>query len=178
MLGSGRASRARMSVTASGPGDRGAEIYEQYAAALYRQALLTLDDAGLAEQVVCDILVDECIRPPSAAGGGSASSARCRLAVSAYRRCQELAAAPGWREHSPAQRPPARPPGCAGLDRLSREERGALGLVLCGGVSYIQASRELAISPQEMAGMLRAVLLGLTAARAGLADHLSDTTEP
>ena len=37
----------------------GQDIYQRYAAALYRQALLTVDDSALAEHAVCDVLVNE-----------------------------------------------------------------------------------------------------------------------
>jgi hypothetical protein len=84
MLGPGQANPARSSVTARG--DLDADIYDRHADGLYRQALLTLGDAGLAEQVVCDVMVDECTRVPSSAGG--AGDASYRLPVLAYRRCQ------------------------------------------------------------------------------------------
>jgi hypothetical protein len=45
---------------------------------------------------------------------------------------------------------------------LSGKERGALGLVLFGGLGYGQASRELAIAPADIAALLRAVLHRLT----------------
>jgi hypothetical protein len=177
MLGSGAVSRGRMSVTTCGPRDRDAEIYDLYAAGLYRQALLTLDDTGAAEQVVCDVLVDECVWHRAAVADGD--NASCRLAVSAYWRCLELAAGPGWRDHPSGQRPPRSLARCIQEPyRLSRKERGALGLVLFGGLSSVQASRELAISPLEMVGILRAVLLRLTTARAGHPTHLSGTAEP
>jgi hypothetical protein len=41
---------------------------------------------------------------------------------------------------------------------LSREERGALGLVLFGGLGYVQASHEVAISPLDMEALLREIL--------------------
>jgi hypothetical protein len=134
--------------------DPDADIYDRHADGLYRQALLTLGDAGMAEQVVCDVIVDECTRVPSSTGDAS-----YRLPVSAYRRCQELAH--GSASHN---RPSGRPaPGSVaecidpqGL--LSREERGALGLVLFGGLGYVQASHEAAISPLDTAALLRAVL--------------------
>jgi hypothetical protein len=164
MLRLRRASCARISGPASGFRARDAKIYDHYAAGLYRQALLTLDDAGLAEQVVCDVLVDECVRPPQdAADVASAGNASHRLAVSAYWRCQELAG-PGRRDRPREQRPPESLAGCAGPCSLSQKERGALGLILFGGLSYVQASRELAISPPEMADLSRAALLGLVTA--------------
>jgi hypothetical protein len=38
------------------------------------------------------------------------------------------------------------------------KERGALGLALFGGLGYVQASHEVAISPLDMTALLRAVL--------------------
>ena len=58
MLGPGQANPARACVTARG--DLDADIYDRHADGLYRQALLTLGDARMAEQVVCDVIVDEC----------------------------------------------------------------------------------------------------------------------
>jgi hypothetical protein len=159
MLGFGNTCIA--SETTNVPCDRDADIYDRYASGLYRQALLTLEDAHLAEQVVCDVLVDECTRTP--APRGDEDNASYRLAVSAYRRCRELAGGPERQDRRP-ERPSERVVGCVdpgGL--LSGKERGGLGLVLFGGLGYVQASRELAISPSEMAALLRAVLRRLTA---------------
>lgn len=155
MLGPGEANRARASVTARCDPD--ADIYDRHADGLYKQALLTLGDAGLAEQVVCDVIVDECTRVPSATGG--TGDASYRLPVSAYRRCQELAHGPSWHSRPPGRRVSGGVAGCidpCGL--LSWEERGALGLVLFGGLGYVQASQEVAISPLDTAALLRAVL--------------------
>lgn len=155
MLGPGKANRARASVTARCEAD--ADIYDRHADGLYRQALLTLGDAGLAEQVVCDVIVDECTRVPSSAGG--AGDASYRLPVAAYRRCQELAREPSWHDLHPGRRASGGVAGCIdpyGL--LSRKERGALGLVLFGGLGYVQASHEVAISQLDTAALLRAVL--------------------
>lgn len=57
MLGLGKTGRVRASVTASSPHCRG--IYQRYAASLYRQALLAHHDSVPAEQVVCDVIVNE-----------------------------------------------------------------------------------------------------------------------
>jgi len=57
MLGLGKTGRVRASVTASSPQCRG--IYQRYAALLYKQALLAHHDSVLAEQVVCDVIVNE-----------------------------------------------------------------------------------------------------------------------
>jgi hypothetical protein len=155
MVGLGKANRARACVTARCDAD--ADIYDRHANGLYRQALLTLGDAGLAEQVVCDVIVDECTRVPSSTGGeGDASY---RLPVAAYRRCQELARGPSRYDLHPGRRAPGGIAGCidpGGL--LSREERGALGLVLFGGLGYVQASHEVEIPKRETAALLRAVL--------------------
>jgi hypothetical protein len=155
MFGPGKANRARGPVAARC--DSGADIYDRHADGLYRQALLTLGDAGLAEQVVCDVIVDECTRVPSSAGG--TGDASYRLPVSAYRRCRELAHGPSWHNRPPGQRVAGGVARCidpCGL--LSWEERGALGLVLFGGLGYLQASHEVAISPLDTAALLRAVL--------------------
>ena len=77
-------------------------IYQRHAAALYRQALLMLDDPALAESVVCDVIVDECELVPAQEHGED--EARYRLAQSVFRRCQQLAAGPGRHRRLP-QRP-------------------------------------------------------------------------
>lgn len=149
-------------VTASVPYDRDAHFYDRYASGLYRQVLLTLDNAHLAEQVVCDVLVDECVRPR--ASEGEEDNAGYRLAVSAYQRCRELADGPSWQDRQAEQRSPERVTGCIDPDGLlSEKERAGLGLVLFGGLGYVQASRELAISPSDMAALLHTVLRRLTA---------------
>jgi len=153
MLGFGKVSGGRAAATASAPGGSDERIYDDYADRLYQQALLTLGDVALAEQVVCDVLVEECVGSPPAA---SADDARRRLAVAAYRRCQALADRRQRRDQHAQQCP------------LSPEERGALGLVLFGGLGYVQASRVLAVSPLDVAALLRAVLHKL-AARSSLA---------
>jgi hypothetical protein len=83
-------------------------------------------------------------------------------------RTPTLADRDAGRDH-PAGRRPAE--GSAGVDQygLSSRERGALGLVLFGGLGYAQTSRELAIPPSDMAALLRAALHGLATAAAGLA---------
>ncbi len=57
MLGVGKAGTVRASATASSAHSQ--DIYQRYAAVLYRQALLTLGDSASAEHVVCDALVNE-----------------------------------------------------------------------------------------------------------------------
>ena len=153
-------------VTVGAPCDRDAEIYDRHAGALYRQALLTLGDADLAEQVVCDVLVDECVWPPASAGDGDAAS--CRLALAAYGRCRALDGASAWQTGIPAdQRSESGARHTESFGLLSGAERGALGLVMFGGLGYARASRELAISLADMAALLRGALQGLTASGAG-----------
>jgi hypothetical protein len=57
MLGLGKTGTVRASATA-GPA-RNRDIYQRYAVALYRQALLAHDDSALAEHAVCDVIVNE-----------------------------------------------------------------------------------------------------------------------
>jgi hypothetical protein len=58
MLGLGKTGTVRASA-AAGSG-RSRDTYRRYAVALYTQALLTADDPALAEQVVCNVAVNEC----------------------------------------------------------------------------------------------------------------------
>jgi hypothetical protein len=161
MLGSGKTSLARASVTANESGDPDADMYDRHAAGLYRQALLTLDDAGQAEQVVFDVIVDECTRVPASVR--DANDPSHRLPMSAYRRCQELARGPAWHNRPLGRRVSEGVASCVDpCWLLSRSERGALGLVLFGGLGYVEASHEVAISPLRMAAILHAVLHRLT----------------
>jgi hypothetical protein len=57
MPGLGKTGTVRASVTASSA--RGRDIYQRYAVALYRQALLTAGDPAWAEDVVYDVIVNE-----------------------------------------------------------------------------------------------------------------------
>jgi hypothetical protein len=57
MLGLGKAGTARASAAAAS--GRSQDIYRRYAVALYTQALLTVDDPALAEQLVSDVAVNE-----------------------------------------------------------------------------------------------------------------------
>jgi hypothetical protein len=143
--------------TASAYGDRAGALYDQYAAGLYSQALLTLDDPGVAEQVVCDVLAEEYGRAPAPEDDGADAS--YRLAVSAYRRCEELGRNLDRDDRGPGKPPSGRVANCidpGGL--LSGKERGALGLVLFGGLGYVEASRELAMAPLDVATLLCTVL--------------------
>ena len=58
MLGLGKTGTVRPS--AAGSSGHSRDIYRRYAVALYTQALLTVDDPALAEQVVYDVAVNEC----------------------------------------------------------------------------------------------------------------------
>ena len=144
---------------------RAAELYDRYGTALYRQAYLTLGDQGQAEQVVCDVLVGECLRP-AASLGRSPETGRC-LAVAAYWRCRELAAPRTWQLRPAEAGPDATAMGCAGLPLLSGRERGTLALVLFGGLRCRQASQELAIPAAEMSALLRTAMRHLAGLPAG-----------
>jgi hypothetical protein len=167
MLGLGKIGGVRGGVTVSSVPGRSAQVYDRYAAGLYRQALLTLGDEAVAEQVVCDVIAGECALAP--APGYGQDDTRYRLAESAFWRCQELAAAPARQDRRPGQRlavnavGPAEPGGL-----LNRTELGALGLVVFGGLGYVRASTVLGISPRDMAALLRSALLRLTTSSAAL----------
>jgi hypothetical protein len=144
------------------------DIYQRYATRLYRQAFLTLGDPALAERVVGDVIVDECALAP----GYGEGDAPCRLAEAVFRRCELLAADPAWRHRLPAPRAPGHVAGRVDPDGLlSAKERGALGLVLIGGLGYVQASRVLGIRPRDMAALLRAALLRLGTAPAAAGEE-------
>ena len=57
MLGLGKTGTVRASATA-GPA-RNRDIYQRYAVALYRRALLAHDNPVLAEHAACDVIVNE-----------------------------------------------------------------------------------------------------------------------
>lgn len=169
MLGLGRTGAVGVPATASRA--RKQVIYQRHAAALYRQALLMLDDSALAEGVVCDVIVDECALVPAQEHGEGET--RYRLARSVFRRCQQLAAGPARQDRRRSQRPSlsvARGIDPGGI--LSEKERGALGLVLCGGLGYVQASTVLGIGPHDMAALLRTTMRRLaTSPAAGDGDQ-------
>ena len=139
------------------------DTYDRHAGNLYRQALFTLDDAEMAAQVVSDVIVEECVRPAAVVGG---QEARGRLAVSAYRRCMELAGSPPWTARVPAGRAGSLADS-VGPGSLNASERGVLGLVLFGGQGYRQVAIDLGISAAGMAALLRAVLIQTAAAEPG-----------
>ncbi len=144
------------STPGAAPGQPAEDIYDRYAGHLYRQALFTLDDTDLAEQVVSDVIVGECVRPATA--NGRQDVAR-RLTVAAYWRCMELA---GSGTRTPGGRARRRSGGCAacaGPDGLSARERGALSVVIFGGLGYRPAGADLGISAPEVAAMLRGALV-------------------
>jgi hypothetical protein len=90
MLGSGKTGAVRALVTASSARRQDADLYRRYAAALYRQALLTRGDPASAERVVCDVIVNEAALARIPERGED--EARYRLTESVFRRCQQLAA--------------------------------------------------------------------------------------
>jgi len=159
MLKSGKDGAVRTRVTADPARIR--DICHRYAARLYQQALLTTGDPASAEHVVRDVLAGECALTPVAED--SEDDTRYRLAESVFRHCERLAADPAGRGGRPA------PPPAGGMDPdglLSERERGALGLVLIGGIGYVRASAVLGICPRDMAALLRAALLRMAAAAA------------
>jgi hypothetical protein len=88
MLGLGKTGTVRGSATGSPACSQ--EIYQRYAVALYRQALLDLDDPAPAGHVACDPLVNECALAAMPECGED--DARYRLAESVFRRFRQLAA--------------------------------------------------------------------------------------
>ncbi len=132
----------------------GIDIYDRYAGNLYRQALFTLDDRGLAEGVVSDVIAEQILKPAATVRD---QHAEVRLAVAAYWRCMEVADSKGWGSRVPAHGLEA-DTGWAGLSRLTARERGVLGMVLFGGLSYQQAGVGLGLSAAEVAALLRTVL--------------------
>jgi hypothetical protein len=84
MLGSDKSGSVHASVTASSARSR--DIYQRYAVALYRQALLALDDSAPAE----DAVADECALAPGPERGED--DARYHLAESVFRCCYRLVA--------------------------------------------------------------------------------------
>ncbi len=133
------------------------QIYQRHAAALYGQALLILGEKDQAEQVACDVMVDESARLPVSREDADAASRR--LAATVLRRCGELTVGP-----VPKPSPPADDGDGSHADSLvllRRLEREALSLVIFGRFGYRQVARELAIPPREAAALLRAALIGL-----------------
>jgi hypothetical protein len=138
MLGLGKTGTVRGSATGSPACSQ--EIYQRHAVALYRQALLDLDDPASAGYVACDPLVNECALAAMPECGED--DARYRLAESLFRRFRQLAARSAPHD--------------------GRSGQGALGSVLFGDRGYIRVSAVLGIHPREMAPLLRAVLRKLT----------------
>jgi len=86
MLGLGKTRGVRASATASSARSR--DVYQRYAVALYRQALLTLDDSPPAEHIAGDAVANEYARAP---GRGAARTthvvawlSRCSYAVTGW----------------------------------------------------------------------------------------------
>ena len=147
--------------TAAGHADK--DVYDRHAGNVYRQALFTLDDAVMAEQVVSDVIVEECVRPAAVICGQDAER---RLAVCTYRRCLELASSPEWTSRVHARRT-GDCVSCASLGSLTARERGVLGLALFGALAYRQVGVDLGICASDVAAMLRAVLVEAAAAKPG-----------
>src|SRR5580704_9929099 len=71
----------------------GIDVYDRYAGRLYRQALFTLDDRGLAEGVVSDVIAEEIFEPEAAVRGQQVAA---RLAVRVYWRCMAVTDSWAW----------------------------------------------------------------------------------
>jgi len=169
MLRSGKNGTVRTFVPACSA--RSQDMYQRYASGLYRQAFLTLGDSALAVHVVRDVIADECALPPAPEFGED--DTRHRLAESVFRRCQQLAADRARRDGRPAS-PPRDVVSCADPGGfLSEKERGALGLVLIGGLGYVRASKVLGMCPRDMAALLRTALLRLATSSASVAEDSS-----
>ena len=83
--------------------DHSQGIYQHHAAPLYRQTLLMLGGLALAGDVVCDVIVGECV--PVAAEGHAEDEIRYRLVQSVFRRCQRPAADPARQDRCLPQWP-------------------------------------------------------------------------
>ena len=141
----------------------GIDVYDRYAGNLYRQALFTLDDRGLAEGVVGDVIAEEILKPAATVGDQHAAVG---LAVAAYWRCMAVADSRARVSRVRAHGLEA-DPGWTGLSGLTARERGVLGVVLFGGLSYQQAGVGLGLSAAEVAALLRSVLVKAAAEEPG-----------
>ena len=127
MLGSGKAGRVGASA-AVGPA-RSRDMYQRYAVALYRQALLTRDDPAAAGPSADDIAASEYALPPGPERGED--DARYHLAEWVILRCYRLMAGPAQQDRRP---------------RLS------------GGPGSVRASRVPGIRQRDIAVLVRTVL--------------------
>jgi hypothetical protein len=137
------------------------DTYDRHADNLYRQALFTLDDTELAAQVVSDVIVEECLRPAAVVCD---QDARSRSAVSACRRCMELAGSPAWTGRLPAGRGGSFADS-VGRGGLNARQRGVIALVLFGAQGYRQVGVDLGISASGMPARLRAALVNTAVGR-------------
>ena len=119
MLGWGKTGRVRASATASSARSR--DSYQHYAVALYRQALLTLNDPVLAEHVVGDVVTNEDALDLGPERGED--NTRHHLAELVFRRCHQLVAGPAQQDRRPG---------------------------IFGVLGYIRASRVLGIHQRDM----------------------------
>jgi hypothetical protein len=138
MLGWGKTGTVDASATVSP--SRSQEIYQRYAVALYRQALLNLDDSASAGHVVCNPVVNECALAVMPERGED--DARYHLAELVFRRSRQLAV------------------GLAQQDRRSGQGSSRSRAIRRPGVHPGQ--RRARIHPREMAALLRLVLRKLT----------------
>jgi hypothetical protein len=95
MLGLGKTGRVRASATAGSARSR--DSYQHYAVALYRQALLTLDDPVLPEHI--DVVTNEDALDLGPERGED--NARHHLAELVFRRCHQLVAGSAQQDRRP-----------------------------------------------------------------------------
>ena len=100
MVGSGQT--GTVGAYAAAGSARSQDIYQRYAAGLYRQALLNLDGSAMAEYDVCDVIVNESALARVPERGED--NAGYRLTQLVFRRCQQLIAGPA-QQARPGQRP-------------------------------------------------------------------------
>ena len=115
MLGSGKTGRVRASATASSARSR--DMYQRYAVALYRQALLTRDDPAAAGHVAGDVVANEYALAPGPERGED--DARYHLAEWVFLRCYRLVAAGAAGSPPQAIRRPRVRPGQQGAGNPS-----------------------------------------------------------
>jgi DNA-binding CsgD family transcriptional regulator len=154
-------------MTAGSPGavrgsaDPDAAIYDRYATNLYRLAFYALGDTGLAEQVLCEVIVAECMRSPARASRPAGDGQR--LAIAVYRRCRDLAGGYTSPNDLAGRRPQAGAMPAEPGSPLTGREHDALGLVLFGRLDYRQVAAELRMPPASVARLLLGALRKLTA---------------
>ena len=144
-------------------GDKDEDTDDCHAGNLYRQALFTLDDAEMAEQVVSDVIVEECVWRAAAVRGQDAGVGWRSLPTGG---AWNQPTARAWTSRVP-RAPNGRRCRPRRSGRAERQGAGVFGLVLFGGRGCRQVGVDLGISASDVAGMLRAALGTAAAAETG-----------